>query len=385
MGFLKKLLQLIILITSLIVFNGCAKSLIKIISQQDDNPVAMFGENGERNFFINEDITDSLKKLWQNDVHGSFNNSSFLFFDSTMFVHDLGGRIHAFNIYTGKQTGVLKYKGSVLSTPVIINFNIITPLVLTNENKTELIYYDFYNGRELNVVEIDGRVINQLLKVDADIIVFTENGIIKRFNSRGNEIWNVKLNTFIRSNPAYSNGKIYFIDIDGIFYCMDYESANLIYQYKISAACNGGITIKNNAAYFGDVDGIVYSVNLPDGNLNWKRNTGSRIQMTPALDDNNLFIGNLSGELFSIEQNSGELIWQVSFPGAIFNSTPLITKNRIIISNLFKTIKIISKSDGFIIKDIKLDERVKMTPAIRDNILFVGFDKGVVRAYEIAN
>lgn len=385
MGFLKKFLNILLILFSLSVFSGCAKSIIKIVYQKDDNPVNMYAETGERNFYAPITIGDSLSLLWESDAHGSFNNSSFLFYDSTVIVHDLGGRVHTFNIYTGKQTGVLKNKGSVLSTPVLINFTIIIPLVLTNKNKTELIFYDFFNGKELNVFEIDGRVINQLLRIDDDILLITEEGTIKRINSRGNEKWSVSFDSFILSNPAYSNGKVFFASINGEFVCIDAASARIVYRNKISSSLNGGVTIKNNNAFIADTDGIIYSIKLSDGEINWVYNAGSRIQMNPALDNENLFIGNLSGEIFSITQKTGALNWKEKFNGAVFNSTPLITDNRIIISNLFKSVFLINKTDGKVSKEISLNERVKMTPAIKNNILFLGYDRGTVRAYEIVN
>ena len=383
MGFLKKFLNISLIICSLSFLIGCAKSIIKIVSQKDNNPVNMFAETGERNFHVPITIGDSLSLIWESDAHGSFNNSTFLFFDSTVIVHDLGGRIHTFNIHTGKQTGVLKNKGSVLSTPVLINYTIIIPLVLTNKNKTELIFYDFFNGKELNVVEIDGRVINQLLRIEDDFLLITEEGTIKRINSRGNEKWSISFDSFIRSNPASSNGKVFFASINGEFVCVNAESSKIIYRKKISSSFNGGVTIKNNNAFIADTDGIIYSIRISDGEIDWKYNTGSRIQMNPALDNENLFIGNLSGEIFSITQKTGSLNWKEKFNGAVFNSTPLITDNRIIISNLFKSVLLINKTDGKVSKEMSLNERVKMTPAIKNNILFLGYDRGTVRAYEI--
>ncbi len=385
MGFLKKILFSLIILSSILIFSGCAKSIIKIMAQEDDAPVTMFAESGERNFYIPVNFSDSLNLLWENDVHGSFNNSSFIFFDSTVFVHDLSGRIHSFNIFTGKQTGVLKYKGAIFSTPIIFNSTIVTALVLNNENKTELIFYNYFKGKELKLVDIEGRVINQMLKINDDLILMTEEGLIKKFNSRGKEVWNTKVESFIHTNPAYSNGRIYFGADDGEFICLDNETASIIYKKKIGTSFNGGVTIKNNFAYIGDDNGTLYKISIKAGELKWKFETGSKIIMNPALDNENVYIGTLSGQMFSIDQKSGELIWKEKFNGAVFNSAPLITDNRIIISDLFQSVMIIDKTNGKLKSKIELDARVKMTPAIRNNILFIGFDSGMVRAYEIIN
>lgn len=86
---------------------------------------------------------------------------------------------------------------------------------------------------------------------------------------------------------------------------------------------------------------------------------------------------------FCLNQVNGKLIWKENFNGAVFNSTPLVTNNRLIISDLFKSVLILDKTNGEIKKELMLDNRAKLTPAIRHNILFIGYDSGIVRAYEI--
>lgn len=385
MGFLKNLIKILFFLLVLIFIFGCARSIIKIAAPKDDNTVSQFGITGERNFFIPIEIGDSLKLLWERDVHGSFNNSSFIFFDSTIVVHDLSGRIHTFNIHTGKQTGVLKFKGAVFSTPLVFGFNLVIALVQNNENKTELIFYDFFNGKELKTVDIPGKVINQMLKIENDFIIVTENGLIKRFGSRGDEIWSNETDVFIHCNPAYNNGKIFFGNDKGQFICINAKSGELIYKKELGSTFNSGVTIRNSTAYVGDDKGILYALNTDDGSIKWQYSTGSRILMNPAADENDIFVANLSGNVFSINMNNGSLNWQQSFNGAVFNSTPLITIDRIVIPNLFQTVILLDKKNGELKKEIKLNNRAKMTPAVRDNILFIGFDNGMVRAYEIVN
>jgi outer membrane protein assembly factor BamB len=283
----------------------------------------------------------------------------------------------------GKQTGVLKYKGAVFSTPLIFGFNIVTALVINNENKTELIFYDFFNGKELKLIEIEGKVTNQMLKIGDDLILITENGIVKRINSKGSEIWSKQLSSFIHSTPAYSDGKIYFGNDAGEFIALDFESSEIILKKKIGDSFNSGVTIKNSLGYISDDKGTLYAINLKDASIKWSYETRARILMNAALDVENVFIANLAGSIFAINKNSGELVWTRNYNGEVFNSTPLITNNRVIISSLFKSVMILDKSNGEIKKEIELDNRAKLTPAIRHNILFIGYDNGNVRAYEI--
>lgn len=103
--------------------------------------------------------------------------------------------------------------------------------------------------------------------------------------------------------------------------------------------------------------------------------------MNPAIDDQNLFIGNLNGDLYAIDKIFGKLIWKSQLDGSL-NSTPLVTNNRIIISNLFKKFTIVDKENGNVTKNYELDARCRLSPVIIDDKLIIGYDDGVLRAYE---
>lgn len=384
MGLLKKRFTKYIIIIFLLFISGCSKSLIQITAQKDSNPISMYGENPQRNFFTNVQLGDSLRLLWENSAHGSFNNSSFMFYDSTVFVHDLGGRIYSFNIYNGKQTGVLKNKGSIVSSPLLFNYVMVVPLIVSSENLTELIFYDFYKGKELNNIEIEGRVTNQLLKINDNIVAITEDGSVIRFDNSGKEIWSTKLNSFIHSNPAFSNNKIYFGTDDGLFYSINYSDGKIDYKKKISGSFKGGVTIKDNLAFTANDGGDLFSINISNGEVIWKVSLDGIILMNPALDDKDVFIGTTNGELYSINQKDGKINW-ISDSAEVYNSTPLVTANKIVIADLFRSYKIIDKFSGKLFSEIEVEGRAKLTPAIKNNILFIGFDNGTVRAYEIIN
>ena len=157
----------------------------------------------------------------------------------------------------------------------------------------------------------------------------------------------------------------------------------VIFRTKIGAAFNSGITIINNTAFLGDDDGILYAVSLKDGSLLWKHNTGARILMNPAGDDKNIYVGNLAGSMYSFNMVNGNLNWSADYNGAVFNSSPVVTDNVVIISDLFQAVYFVDKNNGQINNDLTFDTRVKMVPAIRDNILFIGYDQGRINAYEI--
>jgi outer membrane protein assembly factor BamB len=106
--------------------------------------------------------------------------------------------------------------------------------------------------------------------------------------------------------------------------------------------------------------------------------------MNPTVDENNVYVGNLAGVFFSLDKNSGDKNWSTSFSG-VLNSTPLITNNLIILPDVLFSLHFLDKETGKVIKSIPLEGRAKLSPVIHKNILFIGFDDGIIRAYEFVN
>lgn len=377
---MKKIL-LIISVLSILVFSGCAKSLIKIVLIKDPDPHKMFGKNSAREFYNPIIISDSLKEIWESDVFGGFTNNSVINNDSIIFVGDLGGRIHCFNVETGKQIGVLKSKGSVYSTPLIINTKIIYALVDQKEDLTELIFYDMYIGKELEILEINGRVLSQMLLDKEDIILCTENGLVKKYSETGNLLWEFDTKSKLYANPAMLDNNLLVANDKGEIISLNAKTGNQNYKVKIGVSFFSGITIEKHFGYVADNKGVIYSFNINDGKIIWNYETSARIMMNIALDEQNLFAGNLNGDLYAIDKVFGKLTWKSELGGS-FNSTPLITKNRIVISNLFKKFTFIDKLNGNVVKDFELDGRCRLSPIIVKNKLIIGYDDGVLRAYE---
>ncbi len=354
---------------------------MKFAMKPDNDPYIMFGKNPSRNFYIPVDVSDSLKLIWEQSAYGSFPNSSVSVYNDYVFINDLAGRVFAYNISNGKQVGMLKYKGAVYSTPLLYQSTIIFPSVQEKDHITELVFYDYNDGKEIAVDEIEGKVLSEMIALEESIVFLTDDGTVYKYSVLDRKEWETRTNKRTHCSPSLKDGKIIFGNDEGEIISLDVNNGDSIYVKKFEGIFNGAPSIDENTFYISNDNGKVYSLNLADGSLNWKVNTGNRILMTPAFDDNNVIVGNLAGELFSLDKNTGKLNWKTSC-GGIFNATPLLTKNRIIIANSYLAYYIINKSNGKIEKKISLDGRAKLTPVYFRNVLFIGYDNGNLRAYE---
>jgi eukaryotic-like serine/threonine-protein kinase len=379
MGFLMKLILFVIL--SLSLFYGCSGSLIRLKTEPDRETYPMFGKTPERDFYISQNIGDTLIKKWENDVNGGFTNTSVTAYGGFIFVGDLSGRIFCFNDTTGKVEGKLKNKGAVFTAPVIEKSNIIFAVASENGNASNLISYDFIKGKENYDKEIKGRILTQIIKEDSAVIFNTEDGKIYKYSIDGEEKWEFDSKSFTHSSPALFNGIVFFGNDKGEILAVNSNDGKLIYRKKIGLPFFSGATIREGVAYIGNDNGKLYAVEIQSGKVRWEFESNARITMVPAVKNNIIIAGNLNGDLYAIDRANGRQIWKTSTYG-ILNATPLITDNFIVVPDLNKKFYLINFQTGKVFQTYNLDGVVKLSPVITDNTLFIGYENGNICAYK---
>ena len=375
-------ISLLILAVSI---SGCFSSSIKLDVKKVSSPNSMFGQNESRNFYLPITISDSLKLVWESSINGSFPGSSVTTYENYVFLNDLSGRVYCFSADSGKTEGKLKYSsGAVYTTPVITDGILIFAVAHSDENISDLCYYDFRDGKTLYEKEVKGRILTEIIKTTDGIIFNTEDGKVYKYNFNADKQWEYETNSMTHSSPALGKNIIVFGNDEGEVIGINSKQGSLVYRKKIDKPFFGGAAIDGDNVFIGDDVGFIYALNISNGKINWKYNTGSRITMVPALNKSNLIVGNLAGELFSLKKETGELNWKTETNG-LLNSSPLVTNNIIIISDLNKSIHFADVQSGEILKTMDLEGRGKLSPVIYKDKLYIGYDDGILRAYEFVN
>lgn len=379
MGLLKK--KFFLLFISFLL-SSCSRSLIRIESVGAENySYSMFGKVPSRNFYYNKTISDSIIKVWENDAHGGFNNTSVTIYNNLIFAGDLSGRVFCYNLENGEELGQLKKGGAIYSAPLILDNKIIFANVLGDENKSELYIYNFNLGDQILEKDITGRVMTDMILLKDSFVFNTNDGRIYKYDFKGNQVWTLNTKSFVHSSPACSENKIVFGNDDGEIIAVNEADGKLIYQKKIGESFFSSAAFSGDTVFIGNDNGFLYALNSETGNIFWKYDTGARITITPAFDNKYIFIGNLKGNLFALNKSSGKEIWKTSFDG-VLNSTPLVTNNYLIVPNLNQQFYFIDKVSGKTIKTVDVDGRIKFSPVIKDNYLIMAYENSKIAAYE---
>lgn len=362
--------------------DGCIPSSIKINPRKGDDSKSMFGLKPEREFVSDETAGDSLIELWEYETNGSFAPTSITIYDSFAFVNDLSGRIYCLDIYSGKRLGQVKNKGAVYTAPVIYKSLLIYATAINEDNESNFVLYDFVLGQIKAEAIVKGLVITELIRFSDGVVFTTERGMVYKFNFIGHKVWELDTKTATRSSPAANDEHFLFGNDNGEIVCIDHKNGKLVYREKIEQPFFAGSVLSHGSLYISDDYGTLYNIDIKTGHVKNKFDLGARALMYPAIEADKIFIGNLHGELFSLNENNFSLNWKLKTDG-VFNATPLVTNEVLIVPDLNKKFYYVNKADGKILKTYELEGRAKHTPVIKDNKLFIGYDNGIIKAYEI--
>ena len=361
---------------------GCTQTVYIRNLPQENGGHLNFGKDGDRNFYIPASVSDSLKLKWETATYGSYNNSSVIGYDKYIITHDLSGYIHCFDRNDGKEIGVLNYTGSIFSSPVIYKSRMFFVVNNSEEKYSTVYYYDLKDGKILSKTELNGSFSNQTLKNDNAFYLIGDRGAIYKFNYAGVLEWEYETGLEVLSTPAIKGESIYFVSTKGEIVSFDYIKKEITVKKNIGEPVYSGIVIDGNNGYTAGGRGGIYCFDLKTLEIRWNRETGSKAASLPVCGDENLITVNLSGKASCYNKSTGNPVWQRNYGGAPF-STPLLFKNLLIQPNLDRYLYLINPANGDLLKRIKTGGRMKLSPVYLDGLLIVGYDKGIIGAYEL--
>lgn len=373
-------MKYILLVFSLLTA-GCATSLIRTNAHRDDAAYTSFGRDPGRQFFVEQNITDSLVLKWQNDANGSFTNSSVVVYDSLVFINDLSGRIYCYNFVNGEKIGQLKNEGAVFSSPYVYKFYLIYVAADDKENISHLRYYDYVLGDMKYDIVVGGRCVGEIIGTPNSVIFNTEIGIVYKYDMAGKKIWQTGTNSSVHSSPSMNHDIIVFGNDYGELIALNNQDGKILYRKKIGRSFFCGTAVSGDVVYTGNDDGNLYAIDLKNGEILWRFSSGARIIMTPSVTSSEIYFGNLKGDLFCINKKDGKKIWQTS-TGGVLNATPYAADNYLVVPDLNDRFYMVNKDDGRITRTYLVGGRTRLSPLIFRNTLFIGFDRGELQAYE---
>lgn len=375
---MKKILYLLLSFTVV----GCSGSYIKIDVKSDQKHIPYFSGNPGRNHFSVIVLKDTVAFSWQNEMYGSFGFNSVVGYDSIVFVNDLSGKIFAYNIYTGKRAGQIKYRGTIAVSPMIHKNYIIFAVSEYNNSGSSIYSYDFSRGSERFKYNFTGKVLAEALLIKDQYFFITENGIIHFLDQTGTLLDTEETEHYTHSIPVMNSEYIFWGTDRGTILRYDIKTKSVSGRLKLSDFPLENGVVYNGIYYLMDNQGILYAISLTDFKMLWNLRTGTKSLAAPVHDGFALWITSQDGMILKVNPDSQSIVKTLQLQG-YFNTAPLVLANTLIFAAHSGKLLIIDKESLHIRQEIVFDARMKLIPVIFNGYLFVGVDSGLLQAYKV--
>ncbi|MDP6157120.1 MAG: PQQ-binding-like beta-propeller repeat protein [Candidatus Thermoplasmatota archaeon] len=195
-------------------------------------------------------------------------------------------------------------------------------------------------------------------------------------------LWKFKTEGGIESSPAVVGEKIYFGSKDGSIYCLDAQTGIEKWAFPTGGDISSSPLVANGKLYVGSGDKKLYCINGEYGIEQWNFSADRGIMSSPKLYKDKLYFGADDGNIYSIHENNGTEAWNFSISqGGSVWSTPAIKDNLLYIGDSSGRLVCLDAKSGEFIYDIPTDGDIYSSVMISgDDILFSsGIDRSLYR------
>ncbi|MCE2794119.1 MAG: PQQ-binding-like beta-propeller repeat protein [Planctomyces sp.] len=184
---------------------------------------------------------------------------------------------------------------------------------------------------------------------------------------------------------AIADGKVFAPALAGFLHCLDLQTGKELWKYrsiedpdpkKFAPGFKAAPFISGNTVYAGDEDGVLHALDRTTGKKLWHFTTGSEIAGCVARYKDHLLLASHDSCLYCLSETGTE-IWKVQTNDRI-NCSPAVADHYTFVAGCDEHLRVIDLETGKEIRDMPLESFLIASPAIVDNLLYVGTHTGLI-------
>lgn len=178
---------------------------------------------------------------------------------------------------------------------------------------------------------------------------------------------------------------VYAPALQGYLYCLDLETGKEIWKYrsiestdekKFAPGFKAAPFVTDTTVFVGDEDGLLHAIDRNTGQVKWKFATGAEIAGGVAMYKDQLLLASHDAYLYSLGQD-GQEKWKFETQDRI-NCSPGIADRFTFVSGCDEHLRVIDLESHEETHDIEMQSFLIASPAIADDMLYVGTHGGDV-------
>ena len=198
-------------------------------------------------------------------------------------------------------------------------------------------------------------------------------------------LWQVTAPDGWVATPAIVNDRVYAPSLSGYLYCLDKNTGKELWKYRsiknpdpqeFAPGFKATPKVTNDTIYIGDEDGFIHAVDRASGKQKWLVETSGEISGCAAVVKDRIIVGSHDSFLYCLTPE-GKIEWKIQTEDRI-NCSAAVVENFTFVTGCDAQLRVIDISAGKEVSVLPLDSYLIASPAIRNNMLYVGSQDGEV-------
>ncbi len=286
------------------------------------------------------------------------------------------GRVHFFDLETGRYAGRHKNRGHVESGFIIDDSLAYYAL---GSLSSRLICLDLHNQRQvwnLDLKEVTAPpiIIDNRLYISADTGMA---GCVDRMT--GKFIWRQWVGSKSLAGPSYDDGVVYYPSDKGVLSGLNGMTGDIIFQVNFDEPLMSKAAV-GDKIYLSGVGGGFFALDKKTGKALWAKEFPWPIWTSPAIDENLVYVGDNGGYLRALDNSDGRTIWEFRSSGVIVSS-PIIVGDFILFASLDKNIYCLDKKSGLLVSKRELKHEVRLPLVSDGRRIYLAEQDGAIQCF----
>lgn len=177
--------------------------------------------------------------------------------------------------------------------------------------------------------------------VDGRLYFIDNDGVYVALDaSSGKVLWRKRLASLNASSPAYFKGVLYSVSLaPAQALAVRARDGKVLWRKPLAARSESSPLVLSGRMYIGNEAGQLLALDIDDGSTAWETTLGGSVKAGPAFADGTLYVGDYGGRMNAVRARDGKLLWQTSDLGTgiggsgRFYSTPAVAFGRVYAGN----------------------------------------------------
>jgi len=157
-----------------------------------------------------------------------------------------------------------------------------------------------------------------------------------------------------------------------------------LWSFDAGSPIRSTAALSDKTAFFATDTGTIYALSTTDGAESWQRNIGSKVSGNIIFAENTVLFLSKDGVFHALNAENGDTLWSVATAGESLvdqwdyhTNSPFYLDGMLYLASKSGVISALNVSDGSEAWSYTLDEKLRGTPLVIDNTLYVSSETGI--------